>query len=45
MQSTRRPSGAALDDYAPWQRPPLDFTFNQFRNVDSGKVVPDADLP
>jgi hypothetical protein len=31
----------ALDDYAPWQLTPLDFTFNMFHATDSGRWVQD----
>ena len=36
---------SAIDDYAVWKQTPIDYTFNGFRNVDSGTPVPDADFP
>jgi hypothetical protein len=32
----------AIDDYAVWKRTPIDYTFNEWRNSDSGKAVVDS---
>lgn len=32
----------ALDDYAPWKKTAIDYTFNPFRATDSGKPVVDS---
>lgn len=34
----------ALEDYAPWENTVIDFTFNMFRETDSGKIVQNMDF-
>ncbi len=34
----------AIDDYAVWKNTPLDYTFNEFRNSDSGRPVVDPEF-
>jgi hypothetical protein len=34
----------AIDDYAVWKKTPIDYTFNEFRNSDSGRPVVDQEF-
>jgi hypothetical protein len=34
----------AIDDYAVWKQTPVDYTFNEFRNSDSGRPVVDQEF-
>jgi len=35
---------AAINDYSVWKKTPIDYTFNEFRNSDSGRPVVDLEF-